>query len=186
MRVEINTDAYAGDTTWEIKENDSVLMSGGPYESGLTTFSVSQCFDYGSYEFIIYDSFEDGICCEYGKGRYSVFIDKDEVITGGAFDKSETTAFDISESSPNDSPTPFPNDSPTPYPTETAPTPYPTEAAPTSYPTETPPTSYPTQRPPTYFPTPPVSVCKVKGESCENSEECCKRKCHKRKNICKK
>ncbi|MCB0620094.1 MAG: hypothetical protein KDC41_15570, partial [Saprospiraceae bacterium] len=46
--------------------------SGGTYGSqpdGSTVVEVT-CLNDGCYDFTIYDSFGDGICCAYGQGSY--------------------------------------------------------------------------------------------------------------------
>ena len=45
------------------------------------------------YNFSIFDSFGDGICCAYGEGSYSVTLDGEIVASGGDFGSSETTGF---------------------------------------------------------------------------------------------
>ena len=45
------------------------------------------------YNFTIFDSFGDGICCSYGDGAYSVTLDGEIVASGGDFSTSETTSF---------------------------------------------------------------------------------------------
>ena len=45
------------------------------------------------YNFSIFDSFGDGICCTYGDGSYSVTLDGVVVASGGDFASSETTGF---------------------------------------------------------------------------------------------
>jgi hypothetical protein len=45
------------------------------------------------YEFTIFDSYGDGICCTYGDGAYSVTLDGEVLASGGGFGSSETTSF---------------------------------------------------------------------------------------------
>ena len=67
VRVELITDSYPFETSWEITEDDTVVMSGGQYIEKHHNYSDTQCFDYGSFRFTIYDSYGDGICCSEGK-----------------------------------------------------------------------------------------------------------------------
>ena len=67
------TDGYGSETTWEIvAEDGTILGSGGPYASN-TPYNVNvavpgnQCF-----EFILYDSYGDGMCCANGVGSVTV------------------------------------------------------------------------------------------------------------------
>ena len=73
INVDIMTDGYGSETTWEIvAEDGTILGSGGPYASN-TPYNVNvavpgnQCF-----EFILYDSFGDGMCCANGVGSVTV------------------------------------------------------------------------------------------------------------------
>ncbi|MDD4576157.1 MAG: T9SS type A sorting domain-containing protein [Bacteroidales bacterium] len=62
IQVIIKTDNYPGETTWEIKEQVSpnlTIASGGPYSQ--QTNSNTFCAEQICYDFIIYDSFGDGM-----------------------------------------------------------------------------------------------------------------------------
>jgi hypothetical protein len=74
ISIDITTDNYGSETTWEVVTEDGTIVgSGGPYTSSTTipTVTVSipsnQCL-----EFILYDSFGDGMCCTYGLGSVLV------------------------------------------------------------------------------------------------------------------
>ncbi|MEL6969138.1 MAG: M43 family zinc metalloprotease [Bacteroidota bacterium] len=98
--VSILTDNYPGETTWQITDaGGAVVASGGPYGSTGTLFTSNECLDDGCYDFTIFDSYGDGICCAYGNGSYSVTVDGQTVTSGGAFASSETTNFCIGGSS---------------------------------------------------------------------------------------
>ena len=92
--VNILTDNYPGETTWQITDGGgAVVASGGPYGSTGTLFSSTECLVDGCYDFTIFDSYGDGICCAYGSGNYSVTVNGQTVASGGAFASSETTNF---------------------------------------------------------------------------------------------
>ena len=73
INIDITTDGYGSETTWDIKAEDgTVIASGGPYASNMTfneTASVgaTQCFT-----FSLYDSYGDGMCCTNGVGSVLV------------------------------------------------------------------------------------------------------------------
>jgi hypothetical protein len=90
----INFDDYAGETSWEITQGGSVLFSGDGY-GGMTSFSTTFCLDDGTYEFTIFDSFGDGICCAYGTGSYTLDLGTTNLASGGSFGASETTSFTL-------------------------------------------------------------------------------------------
>jgi hypothetical protein len=95
VTVEIILDNYPGETTWDLKSaGGTVIASGGPYngQNGVT-ISLTECLAGGCYDFSIYDSYGDGICCAYGQGSYSVFSSSSTYASGGNFASSEVTNF---------------------------------------------------------------------------------------------
>lgn len=95
----INADEYPDETTWELLDDaENVVASGGPYDPSQaeTTIEEVLCVDPNAcYEFVIYDAYDDGICCQYGNGSYAM-EDGDGITifaSDGQFGTSETTAF---------------------------------------------------------------------------------------------
>ena len=89
------TDDYPGETTWSIQDEAGVTVdSGGPYNSSGTTYTETICISAGCYALTVFDSYGDGICCDYGEGGYQL-IDADGVllVSGGNFEYSETSTF---------------------------------------------------------------------------------------------
>lgn len=91
--VEVVTDAYGSETTWELLDASSnVIASGGPYNDLQAAGTTAQPVVEGTapagecVTFKIYDSFGDGIDAGYGAGSYAV---KDAagttLISGGVF-----------------------------------------------------------------------------------------------------
>ncbi|MCB0704084.1 MAG: zinc-dependent metalloprotease [Saprospiraceae bacterium] len=103
VTLTIVLDNYPEETTWDIKAGGTTYASGGAYGAypdGSTVVEVS-CLNYGCYDFTIYDSYGDGICCAYGSGSYVLTDAGGNVLaSGGAFGSSETTNFCISSSAP--------------------------------------------------------------------------------------
>jgi hypothetical protein len=101
VHLTLTTDDYSDETTWEFRDsNDIVLYSGGPYNNPAdnnTTFQES--FDVSldeCYTFEIFDFAEDGICCDYGNGSYSLRTDDTLIYAGfGNFGVSEATQMRI-------------------------------------------------------------------------------------------
>lgn len=113
LTLEIFTDEYPLETYWEIlDENGQVWHSGGnpgvfdnevlpgAYAQALTGYEhdVPIPLD-GCFEFVIYDAFGDGICCDYGLGYYRL---KDEnnaiMLQGGLFSAEERRPFSVTGS----------------------------------------------------------------------------------------
>lgn len=92
ITLTLTTDDYGDETTWELTDaNGSVLHSGGPYQSN-TTFTELMCLPSGCYDFTIYDSYGDGICCQWGQGSYAITdVSGNIMASGGQFGYQETT-----------------------------------------------------------------------------------------------
>ncbi|MFT4681194.1 MAG: lysyl endopeptidase [Flavobacteriales bacterium] len=93
----INTDDYGSETTWELTTTGgSVLYTGGPFEDDVNSQIIEElCVEEGTcYVFTIYDAEDDGICCDWGLGSYSLADAEDiSITTGAAFGTSESTPF---------------------------------------------------------------------------------------------
>ena len=71
LNVTVQTDQYGGETSWEILSGDSVIITSFPYQDNTLTNNTIP-LQAGDYAFVMYDSFGDGICCEFGLGWYSL------------------------------------------------------------------------------------------------------------------
>ncbi|WP_436517181.1 CARDB domain-containing protein [Ekhidna sp. To15] len=96
----LNTDEYPEETTWEMLDGEgNVIVSGGPYPEDVeSTVTEYICVDPDAcYEFVIYDAFDDGICCGFGSGSYSIADANGNTIFAGngQFGEFESTAFCI-------------------------------------------------------------------------------------------
>jgi|GEM_PF-7113227 len=99
VNVDILTDDYPGETTWTIvDEDDNVVAEGGPYGAQNTDFNETVTgLDSGCYTFTIFDSYGDGICCDFGNGSYSVSCASSGTVlkSGGNFGSEESVFFCI-------------------------------------------------------------------------------------------
>jgi hypothetical protein len=101
VTVQIVTDAYGSETTWDITDvNGAVVLSGGPYSNlgaaGTTTETpVSGTLASNTcYTFTIYDSYGDGIDAGYGVGSFTVTDGNGTVLSsGGQFSDVDGAAF---------------------------------------------------------------------------------------------
>ncbi len=95
VTLDIIFDKYAGETSWDVKDNTGqTVASGGGYANGDVSTTETFCLTAGCYDFTIYDSYGDGICCSpaYGNGSYTVTDASGTTLaSGGAFTTSETT-----------------------------------------------------------------------------------------------
>jgi len=93
--ISVLVDNYPGETSWNITNADGeILYSGSGYVASSQPQIMMICIPDGCYEFTIFDSYGDGICCSYGQGAYTVTNELGETIAeGGAFGHSETNSF---------------------------------------------------------------------------------------------
>eukprot|EP00965_Chrysotila_dentata_P052684 1748190-Pleurochrysis_carterae.AAC.1 len=77
---------------------DAPFAQGGPYSESLSntelTFHYSLAHD-ANYTFTIFDGAQNGLCCAYGAGNWSLLIDGTRVAGGAAFGDTETFAFSL-------------------------------------------------------------------------------------------
>jgi hypothetical protein len=97
----ILTDRFPTETSWEFRTVDGTLLQSGNRGSlsgQSTTLNRTLNVQNGAcYEFTIFDSSDDGICCGFGFGDYSLTSDSGQVIfdSSGDFGSSEVTKFSI-------------------------------------------------------------------------------------------
>ena len=99
--LELITDDYAEETSWEFREIGGALIDSGSYDETDDNTTFVETFNVNlntCYEFTLFDSYGDGICCQYGDGEYSLSTSDGEVIFEGAeFEESETTQMKTAE-----------------------------------------------------------------------------------------
>ncbi len=95
--ITIVLDDYGSENTWDIKNGaGTILAEGGPFEKASAGLIVRDtvCIPEGCYLFTMYDSYGDGMCCEFGPGSYSVQAGDGNILAeGGSFTNSELTDF---------------------------------------------------------------------------------------------
>jgi len=111
--LSLTTDNYPTETYWELlDENGETVHTGGnsnffdgmatpsagAYTEPFITYTESLLLENdGCFDFVIYDGFGDGICCDFGNGSYTITDHLGNVISqGGAFEDTETKPFEIS------------------------------------------------------------------------------------------
>eukprot|EP00957_Ditylum_brightwellii_P169745 12920538-Ditylum_brightwellii.AAC.1 len=124
FKLSLLTDQWGSETSWEVTGPNGVVKSGDGY-GGNSAYTEKHCIPNDACEFVISDTFGDGICCDQGNGSYQVWVDGVEKGDDGVFSSSETvqlcTSAPSSSSPPDTSPTPGPTAAPITPPT-TAPT----------------------------------------------------------------
>jgi hypothetical protein len=90
----LNTDNTGSQTTWQIRDGSNTVVASGSSYGNNQQYVSEICLNTGCYTFTIYDSGNNGICCNNGTGSYSLGdADGIDLITGGTFTASESTAF---------------------------------------------------------------------------------------------
>ena len=97
VTLALQLDNYPEETTWTLTdENGVILFDGGPYtESGATIVEAFCLAPDACYRFNIFDTFGDGICCQFGQGGYQLTDAAGIVLvsSNGQFSNSESTEF---------------------------------------------------------------------------------------------
>ena len=86
----ITTDLYPAETTWDIAdENGVVVISGGSYSNTETTYTSANCVSYGCYTLTVNDSYGDGLSYDGVTGNYVLTNSNGDVlasmVAGGDF-----------------------------------------------------------------------------------------------------
>jgi hypothetical protein len=93
LEIHLSTDAFGEETSLFVyqQDNDTIpVYSWMSFESN-TTYDLFECLDpHLCYYFVIKDEFDDGICCDQGRGNYSVSVNEKVIGQGGKFAESET------------------------------------------------------------------------------------------------
>jgi hypothetical protein len=97
VQLTIQLDQYPDETSWQVRTpSGEVLLSGGPYPSSDRNklLVIRECLPATCLEFVIRDSYGDGICCTYINGYYELKNSRGEVLaSGGNFGSVETKPF---------------------------------------------------------------------------------------------
>lgn len=108
FRVELKIDPFGLETSWRLteKETGNVFVSSGRKYEGLrqyseprdTTGESAYCLPPATkFVFEIFDDYGDGICCAYeDKGYYRLFLDEEDVGSGGEFENVASHEFTTS------------------------------------------------------------------------------------------
>lgn len=94
--LDITFDNYSEETSWILEDSSNTVLYSGSYGSGETSASTKFCLPNGTYTFTIFDFYQDGICCIYGDGSYTLTNNGTVIASGGSFGASEATEFTLS------------------------------------------------------------------------------------------
>ena len=99
LAVIFDTDGNAAETSWSIIQEDTVLMSGGPYSISYAQYNNSECLPFGTYSYNIFDSYGDGLSACFKNGSscgYSLAINDNTILSNdGSFGLVQSQIFGI-------------------------------------------------------------------------------------------
>lgn len=95
FQLNLTLDEYPEETTWEVSDGATVIASGGPYTEESVLVIEEFCLPEGCFVFTIYDEYEDGICCDYGEGSYTIEnqLNVEVASSNGEFSSEESQDF---------------------------------------------------------------------------------------------
>ena len=174
FKIVIVPDSYPEEISWDLSFLPDECLKQGGAEGG----TIDLC-EAGTYKFDIFDSFGDGICCDWGRGSYSLVLDGEEIYASdGQYGAGESVQFTIDAAidpppsppppvpPPSPSPVPPPPPSPVPPPPPSPVPPPPPSPVPPPSPSSPPPPSTPIVPPPPVPPLQPPSL-KLQNKACE-------------------
>lgn len=101
VEISLTLDDYPSDTSWNLVDSSGTVVASSPaYDASMagSTQVESICLPPGAYSFVISDVYEDGICCTWGQGSYSLTTSDGQLLASGGewSGPSETKTFTIS------------------------------------------------------------------------------------------
>jgi len=96
LQIRITTDDWPNETSWDLYTSSGEYID-GIVPGDLQWTNTENIWDVelqpGDYVFTIYDAWGDGICCLYGSGEYSLYLDGSLIGSGGEFGAAESVHF---------------------------------------------------------------------------------------------
>ena len=110
--IELLFDQYPSETTWVLTDTEgTVWAQSGQYAQGLETAGDTICVPADRcLQFTINDQYSDGMCCGFGEGSYTVYLNGTAIATGGDFGSSATHNFNCAPGSNCEEAIPFATD----------------------------------------------------------------------------
>lgn len=90
FELELITDSNSNETYWDIRDSTQQVMESKPpgsYQNPSTLYTENLCLVKGCYSYYVYDTWGDGICCDFGEGHVHGFVDGKSAFQGNDFGK---------------------------------------------------------------------------------------------------
>ncbi|MDD4574837.1 MAG: T9SS type A sorting domain-containing protein [Bacteroidales bacterium] len=103
LKISVLTDNKPTETTWELKKEDGTIIYSNPTLEAQTTYTENLCLDNGCYDFIIYDSGNNGLNGLFGflyVGEFSLTLNGEQIAqspSGSNFGAKDSTRFCITD-----------------------------------------------------------------------------------------
>jgi hypothetical protein len=76
LEISLATDQFGGETYWSlVRDQDQYPVAFGTQLDSESTYDYFECLSLDCYTFALFDSSNDGLCCEFGEGSYSIAVD---------------------------------------------------------------------------------------------------------------
>ena len=95
VKIVIKTDWYGYETSWELVDEDGNIVAFKPpfsYQNNRRYRHVIKCLEDKCYTLKVYDSYGDGMCCNYGYGYFKVIGNNGVVLANGGTFGYQTSA----------------------------------------------------------------------------------------------
>lgn len=86
--VQITADSYPGEISWDLKDQSGTTLANGNYIGDTVCVTAGTCVT-----LTMHDSYGDGICCAYGNGSFTVYLNGVSQGTGGNYTYSDVISF---------------------------------------------------------------------------------------------
>ncbi len=96
VQIQLLTDNYPSETSWDIKDGATVIASSDPYTDAQTTYNDYVCLEKNHcYDFVIYDEYGDGMSYGGVTGNVDIIYNGNVIasIAGDAFTSQGTVNF---------------------------------------------------------------------------------------------
>ena len=107
--IDLQFDDYPSETAWELRDATGAIYAQSPqYPQGSADVRDTLCVPAATcLAFTITDQYNDGMCCGFGEGSYTLYVDGEMIAAGGDFGSVATHYFNCPPGSTCDSAIPL-------------------------------------------------------------------------------
>lgn len=102
LSLNINFDNQPQQTSWEITDDNNIVLASGDDYNGQTSTQEDICLPDGCYTLTFFDSYGNGMCCGSGSGNFSLNdVAGNQLAQGSQYDSRIDLSFCVGDASPN-------------------------------------------------------------------------------------